>query len=76
MTGTFRNLLAVLVLVAVAGSYAYAAGDLDTLRKGPPVGATMPHSLALTDHNNQHRDFKSLAGRRGLLLMFGRSVDW
>lgn len=65
-----------MVLIAVAAPRAYAAGEHDTLGKGPPVGTTIPHSLAVPDQNNQHRDFKSLARRRGLILMFSRSLDW
>ena len=71
-----RYLVAVFLLFAVAAPPADAADGHDTLGKGPPVGDTIPHSLAVPDQNNQYRDFKSLARRRGLILMFSRSVDW
>ncbi len=53
-----------------------AADRYDTLAKGPRVGETIPHSLAASDQHDQHRDFKSLARRRGLILLFSRSLDW
>ena len=71
-----RILLAILVLVAVAAPRAYAAGEHDTLGKGLPVGAKFPPSLTVADQNDQHRDFKSLARRRGLIILFSRSLDW
>ena len=66
--------LALAVAVLLAG--AAAAGRLDTLDMGPKVGAAMPHSLKIRDHNNRYQDFKSLARRRGLILLFSRSLDW
>ena len=64
--------LALVLVAAPAG----AAGLYDTLPKGPRVGETIAHSLAASDQNGQHRDFKSLARRRGLILLFSRSLDW
>ncbi len=71
-----RYLFAILVLLAVAAPRPGIADGHDTLGKGPRVGENIPHSLAVPDQNNQHRDFKSLARRRGLILMFSRSLDW
>ena len=71
-----RILFAVLIVFAVAQPRVGAADGHDTLGKGPLVGEKIPHSLAVPDQNNQHRDFKSLARRRGLILMFSRSLDW
>jgi hypothetical protein len=53
-----------------------AAKGLDTLDQGPKVGATIPHSLSALDQHGQHQDFKSLARRRGLIILFSRSLDW
>ncbi len=53
-----------------------AADKYDQLDKGPKVGTTIPHMLKSVDHQNQHQDFKSLARRRGLIILFSRSLDW
>lgn len=69
--------LAVAVPLAGAGAgTAAAAGRLDALDMGPKVGAAIPHSLNVRDQNGQVRNFKSLARRRGLILLFSRSLDW
>ncbi len=71
-----RFLCSLIVVLALAIPQAGAANRYDTLDKGPRVGETIPHSLAASDQNDQHRDFKSLARRRGLILLFSRSLDW
>jgi hypothetical protein len=53
-----------------------AAGEHDQLDRGPKVGAPIPHSLGALDQHDQHQDFKSLARRRGLIILFSRSLDW
>lgn len=53
-----------------------AASQYDTLKAGPPVGAKIPHDLKTVDHQNQHQDFKSLAYKKGLVILFSRSLDW
>ena len=68
--------LALAVAVPLAGAEVAAAGRLDSLDMGPKVGATIPHSLTVRDQNDQYRNFKSLARRRGLILLFSRSLDW
>jgi hypothetical protein len=55
---------------------AFAASDLDTLDKGPAVGTTIPHQFNAPDQNNEIRDFSSLTGKNGLIVMFSRSFDW
>ena len=70
-----RLLCSMLLAIALAAPQA-AAADQFTLDKGPRVGRTIPHSLAVRDQNDQHRDFKSLARRRGLIVLFSRSLDW
>jgi hypothetical protein len=52
------------------------AGERDQLDRGPKVGAPIPHPLDARDQRDQHQDFKSLARRRGLIILFSRSLDW
>ena len=42
---------------------------------GPGVGERIP-AFRLTDQTGQLRDFKTLTGKNGLLLVFVRSADW
>ena len=53
-----------------------AAGLSDALDRGPKVGQAIPHSLRALDQNNQYQEFKSLARKRGLIVLFSRSVGW
>ena len=68
---TLAMLAAALFLVAPASSSCAA-----TSRRGPEVGSEIPHSLAALDQNGRRQDFQSLKGKRGLLLLFSRSLDW
>ena len=62
------------LVVPVAG--VQAAGAVDELSNGPKVGTAVPQTLKVRDQNNQYLDFKSLAHRRGLIVLFSRSLDW
>jgi len=42
---------------------------------GPEVGAKIPAFVA-QDQTGAERDFASLTGPNGLLLLFHRSADW
>jgi len=64
--GWLASLAAALMLMSAVGS-AFAAG--------PDVGETVP-AFETVDQSGQVRDFDSLAGERGLLLLFFRSADW
>ena len=55
---------------------AAAATGSDKLERGPKVGETIPHQLKATDHRGQSADFSSVAGKKGLILLFTRSLDW
>lgn len=69
----------VLATTSLAAPQAIAATDTskyDTLKAGPAVGAKIPHDLKTVDHQNQHQDFKSLAHKKGLVILFSRSLDW
>ncbi|MBK18850.1 MAG: hypothetical protein CMM52_08445 [Rhodospirillaceae bacterium] len=66
-------LVAALALSIGSAAPAYA---VDEISIGPKVGASLPHSLKVKDQNSQYRDFKALARKRGLIVMFSRSLDW
>jgi hypothetical protein len=57
---------------AAIGALVCAAAAIST---GPDVGARIPEFSAV-DQDGKTRDFASLRGPRGLLLMFVRSADW
>lgn len=67
--------LSVAMLAMLLTAPAAAAG-LDTVKQGPKIGAHMAKSIGALDQGGQHRDFKSLARRRGLIILFSRSFDW
>lgn len=64
------------ILFAVPAQVHAASSQYDTLKAGPAVGTKIPHDLKTVDHRNQHQDFKSLAHKRGLVILFSRSLDW
>jgi len=43
--------------------------------RGPKVGQKVP-SFHLADQTGRERDLASLAGPKGLVLLFVRSADW
>lgn len=59
-------------ITALALSAALAAG---AFAAGPEVGETVP-AFEAPDQSGSQRDFESLAGDKGLLLLFFRSADW
>jgi len=75
MTSWLRALFVIAALAVPAGT-GQAAGAVDTLKQGPEVGSRIPHNLKVRDQNNQYQEFKSLARRRGLIVLFSRSLDW
>ncbi|MDH3233168.1 MAG: peroxiredoxin family protein [Alphaproteobacteria bacterium] len=60
----------------VAASMAAAAPAYDKLDRGPRIGQALPIKLVAPDQTGKTRDLASLTGKRGLLLVFNRSVDW
>jgi len=59
-----------LLLTLAAQAPALAPPEL-----GPSLGQPLP-ALAAPDQDGRTRDFASLAGPKGLLLVFFRSADW
>ena len=51
------------------------AAETDPMSVGPAVGSQAP-AFEATDHLGQSRNFESLTGESGLLLLFFRSADW
>ncbi|MBT5051208.1 MAG: hypothetical protein HOM58_22115 [Rhodospirillaceae bacterium] len=68
--------ICLMVAFTLPAAGVHAAGAVDELKRGPKVGAKIPHTLKVRDQANQYRDFKSLARRRGLIILFSRSLDW
>ncbi len=68
--------LAALTVSGLAGPQALAAGAVDQLTQGPEIGMAAAVSVAAKDQIGATRDFRSLRGKRGLILMFSRSFDW
>ena len=58
----------------LAQSPAPASGP-DSMTLGPAVGEPLPGFQA-PDQDGRPRDFASLAGPEGLVLVFFRSADW
>jgi hypothetical protein len=67
--------LAVALAVGFASAPGFAA-ERDDIKAGSKVGAQIPYNLSTLDQDGQHQDFKSLAHKRGLLILFSRSFDW
>lgn len=80
MSCRLRRVLGAAVLAgitALALMVGAAAAGLDELEGGPKIGAAIiPHSLDAPDQHGRQRDFESLAGRHGLVLLFTHSFDW
>ena len=62
-----------LALLAATGGTARAE---DLLKQGVRVGTRIPHNLAAKDQDGHLRNFRSIRGKRGLLLLFNRSFEW
>ncbi len=73
---TLRNKLAFGCL-SLFGAFCLQLGaaDTDPMSIGPAVGTQAP-DFELTDQHGNARDFESLTGDNGLLLLFFRSADW
>ena len=62
-------------VVSLAASMIFMIATGSSLAAGPEVGETVPVFEAV-DQSGETRDFDSLAGEQGLLLLFFRSADW
>ena len=62
--------------LAISLSTAVVAADNYALDRGPLVGDPIPHTLETQDQFGSARDFQSIKGENGLILLFSRSLDW
>ena len=68
-------LLETLMTLALSQAAPGATPPIDPAALGPKVGERLP-PFSLPDQDGRTRDFASLAGPKGLLLVFFRSADW
>ena len=71
-----RMFLACALLAALCVPEARAAGAVDERLDGPPAGTQVGALVAAQDQTGAARDFGSLRGKKGLVLLFSRSFDW
>jgi len=65
-------------LISASGvppSPALATQSGPSVKTGPPVGDKIPPFKAI-DQNGETRDFESIRGPKGALILFFRSADW
>lgn len=70
-----RFFLTVVIVAALAFAVAGAKAD-GAVDRGPKIGETIPPVLAAADHTGTFKTFPDLAGERGLILLFTRSLGW
>ncbi|MGD9903942.1 MAG: hypothetical protein AB7L91_02100 [Dehalococcoidia bacterium] len=68
-------LVALLWVPLAAGQAQPAAPAIDTDALGPQVGSVVP-PIAGVDQFGKTQSLASLAGPKGLMLVFSRSADW
>ena len=69
-------ILSTLVLaMAQAPAVPASAAGVDPATLGPAIGQPLP-GFEAPDQEGQRRDFASLRGPKGLVLVFFRSADW
>lgn len=61
--------------LGLAASLFLMSAPASGIAAGPEVGESIPAFEAI-DQSGTARDFASLTGERGLLLLFYRSADW
>ena len=70
------GILATLVLTMAQSPAAPAsAPGVDPATLGPAIGQPLPR-FEVPDQEGERRDFASLRGPKGLVLVFFRSADW
>ncbi|HPF78817.1 MAG TPA: redoxin domain-containing protein, partial [Alphaproteobacteria bacterium] len=66
-----------LVLAFIAMAFMLLAFSAPSMATGTvKVGDTIPHDLDFKDQNGKMHTFKDLTGKKGMVLVFIRSVEW
>ncbi len=73
MMHSIHRVLAVVVLLTTMSA---PVATTAAAERGPAVGQKIAGLLAATDQAGQARDFASLAGDRGVILLLMRSLHW
>ena len=68
--------LAATTAAIILASPALQANPYDPVKIGPAVGTAIPRDLTARDQHGQERNFKALSHRRGLVILFTKSLDW
>lgn len=76
MRNTLLVAFAAFLLAALALPQTAEAQARDVLRQGVQVGTALPHNLDVPDQNNQVQNFQGLSRKKGLILIFSRSLSW
>lgn len=64
------------VFLAFFAQLAFANEDMAPTDRGPAVGSIIPSDLASIDQYGMARNFETLTGDNGLVLVFFRSAKW
>jgi len=59
----------------IGAAFAQLPGAIPIEQRGPAIGSKIP-GLHVSDQAGRMRDFDSLRGSNGLVLLFVRSADW
>ncbi len=71
-----RTGLVIAAAAIIVASPALQANPYDHVKIGPAVGTTIPCDLTARDQHEQERNIKALAHKRGLVILFTKSLDW
>ncbi len=76
MKNKYLIAVAVLMLPIIFGGYTYMKSMGAPENLGPPLGSNLPATINLADSEGVMRDFDSLTGTKGAVIVFYRSADW
>jgi hypothetical protein len=72
--GLARLVGAVVMMLLIAASG--AAWAVDEIKAGPKIGTNIAALISAQDQHGVSQEFKTLAKKRGLVLLFSRSLNW
>jgi hypothetical protein len=73
MHNGLSRIVAVVAVMAVVTGQALAVDEIDA---GPKIGTNIAALISAPDQNGVSQEFKTLAKKRGLVLLFSRSLNW